>query len=382
MKKICFITTISATLKAFVVETAEYLHRNGDYDITFICDTDEDFINTLPDYINYIPVSMKRGISLSGINATFKMITIFKKEKFDMVQYSTPNASFYASIAAILVGVPVRLYCQCGLVYVSFSGFKRKCFKIIEKVTCSCSTWIEPVSFSNLRFSHAEGLYTKNKSSVLWNGSSSGVNLQKFDIKYKEDWRKEIRSKYGIKENSYVMGFVGRITRDKGVNELYATCKKFFQEQSNSVLLLIGVKEEIETIDQELFNWSLNENRIIYCGWTNEVEKYFSAMDVFILPSYREGFGSVVIEAEAMGVPVIVTDIPGPTDAMVNGQTGLLVNKADVNSLINAIKILYKQQDLAQRMSREAYFFASNNFDSEQLNQHILEARNKLLKGC
>src|SRR5699024_10039368 len=108
-----------------------------------------------------------RGISLTGLSAIYKMIKIFRKEKFDIVQYSTPNVSAYASLAAKISNIPIRLYCQWGIAYVGFSGVKRKLFKFIEKKICDFSTWIEPDSYGNLKFSHKEGLYTTSKSSVI-----------------------------------------------------------------------------------------------------------------------------------------------------------------------------------------------------------------------
>jgi len=380
LKRICFVTTISDTLRAFVLSTAKYLHENGEYDITFICDDDEEFSKTLPDYIRFIPVSMKRGLSVSGIGAIFKMISIFKYEKFDLIQYSTPNASFYTSIAAKFVGIPVRLYCQWGLLYTSFSGFKRLIFKSIEKLICSFSTWIQPDSYGNLSFCREEGLYTDKKSSVIWNGSASGVNLKKFDISNKEKWRNEIRSKYEIAKDTFVLGFVGRITKDKGINELFTGIKKFFDEQPNSRLILIGNLDKPKTMNQQLIDWSLKEKRIIYCGRTNEVEKYLSAMDAFVLPSYREGFGSVVIEAEAMGIPVIVTNIPGPTDAILPNETGIIVKKGDVENLYQAIKTLSLNKTLCLKMGINGEKFAKEKFDQAVLLEYILNNRNSLLK--
>ncbi|WP_209121737.1 glycosyltransferase [Alkalihalobacillus sp. BA299] len=381
MKKICIVTTVSMTLKAFVVDAAKYLHENGNYDITLICDYDESFEKTLPDYIKYIPVSMKRGISLSAISSILRLYVIFKKEKYDLVQYSTPNASCYASIAAKLAGIPVRLYCQWGLVYVGFSGIKKRLFKEIEKMVCSLSTWIEPDSFGNLRFSHLEGLYTKEKSSVVWNGSASGVNLQKFNIEHKSKWREEIRNKYGISNNVFVIGFVGRITRDKGINELFFACRSIFAKEKNIVLMLIGDNENTESLNEELFQWSKKEERVVYCGRTSEVEKYLSAIDVFVLPSYREGFGSVVIEAEAMGVPVIVTDIPGPKDAMENNGTGLIVKKADWQDLSESIEKLLNNKELYSLMSMNARNFVVEKFDQRTLFKYIQEDRKKLLNS-
>jgi glycosyltransferase involved in cell wall biosynthesis len=380
MKKICFITTISATLKFFIVDTAKYLYENGEYDITLICDKDPAFAQTLPDYFKYIPVPMKRGISISGLGALVKLFVIFKKEQFDLVQYSTPNAAFYASVAAKLAGVPVRLYCQWGMVYVGFVGLKRTVLKALEKLACSFSTRIEPDSFGNLDFGRLEGLYSTEKSLVVGNGSAGGVNLKKFDIAAKEKWRQEIRSKYGIAEGIFVMGFVGRITGDKGINELYAASKRFFTTNPESVLMLVGSPEKFETINQELYQWSREEQRVIYCGGTMEVEKYFAAMDVFVLPSYREGFGSVVIEAEAMGVPVIVTDIPGPIEAMAPNKTGLVIEKQNELSLCAALDEISRTGGRRKLMGELAVSFVMEKFDAEKLWRAILQDRDFLLK--
>lgn len=381
MKKICFITTISMTLKAFVIDTAKYLQEQGGYEVTIICDTDEEFSASLPMEFKYISVPMKRGISLSGLKAILTMYIIFKKNKFDIVQYSTPNASFYASIASKMAQIPVRLYCQWGIVYVSFSGFKRKIFKLLEKIICFLSTRIEPDSFGNLKFCYEEGLYTKDKSAVIWNGSASGVNLKKFDVNNKNEWRSEIRENYSISDNTFLFGFVGRITRDKGINELFEACRNFFNEYPNSALMLIGDNENNGSISNELYSWSKSEKRVIYCGRTTEVEKYLSALDAFILPSYREGFGSVVIEAEAMGVPVIVTDIPGPTDAMLPNKTGLIVEKGNHKSLFNAMKIMISNSTMMKEMSVNAIDYAKNNFDRDILFKEILKDREQLLSN-
>lgn len=376
--KICFVTTVSITLRAFVLPTLEHLVRNTDWQITVICDDDPTFEAALPQGVRYIPVSMKRGISLGGIGAMLKMWKIFRQEKFDLVQYSTPNASLYASMAAKLAGVPVRLYCQWGIAYVGFHGLKRKIFKAIEKLVCRFSTQIEPDSFGNLRFSREEGLYGEEKSRVVWNGSASGVDLTKFDISQKNAWRQAIRSRYGL-EDAFVYGFVGRITRDKGINELFAAYQKLCAEKENTYLMLVGGKENEQLLDQRLLTWAQEYPRVIFCGQTNEVEKYMSAMDVYILPSYREGFGSAVVEAEAMGVPVIVSDIPGPTDAMVPEQTGLLVKKADVDTLYQAMARICEDRDLCAALGRQAAGFAAERFDQKQLVRYILEDRKALM---
>lgn len=376
MKKICFITTISLTLKTFVLKTAEYLHENTDWDISFICSTDDEFARKLPAYIHYYPVPMERGISLAGIKAMLEMRKIFKREKFDLIQYSTPNASLYASLAGFLARVPVRLYCQWGMAFVGFTGLKRKIFKAEEKLVCSLSTWIEPDSNSNLNFAHEQGLYPESKGSVIWNGSACGVNLEKFDIEKKNQYREVIREEYGIPSEAFVFGFVGRITRDKGVNELLEAFKAL---KDNSYLMVVGPSEVDATINQELYQWSKKCDRVIYTGYTNAVEKFLSAMDCYVLPSYREGFGMGVVEAEAMGVPVIVTNIPGPIDAMIDGETGIVVEKKDVSSLMNAMTGLRDDAELVSLYGQKAVQLARDSFEQEKLFEHILNDRKRLL---
>lgn len=379
-KKICFITTIPSTIEAFIFPLAEYIHNNTDWEITFITGKDEDFVKSLPEGVRHIAVDMKRGMSLDGIKAIHQLIKIFKHEKFDLVQYSTPNASLYASVAAKIAKVPVRLYCQWGMAFVGFHGFKRSIFKCIEKTVCLLSTWIEPDSFGNLKFSHEQGLYPDEKGSVIWNGSASGVKLDKFDITQKAEWRTAIREKYGIPADAMVFGFIGRITGDKGINELFAAYKKLLPEMPESYLMLVGGMEKADSVNSELYSWAENEPHVLFCGSTNVVEQYLSAMDIFILPSYREGFGSVVVEAESMGVPVIVTDIPGPTDAMREGKTGIIVKKADVESLYDGMVKMANDADMCAAFSAEARPFIENSFEQSKLMQYILEDRQRLMK--
>lgn len=375
MKRICFVTTVPGTIRAFILPLAEYMHENTKWDISFICSDNENFEKSLPEYIHFYPVHMERGISLAGIKAMFQIKKILKKEKFDMVQYSTPNASLYTAMAAKSAKIPIRLYCQWGIAYVGFNGLKREIFKTVEKFVCGLSTYVQPDSKSNLNFARSEGLYSEKKSSVIWNGSACGVSLDKFNIQRKNEYRSYIREKYNIGRNTFVYIFIGRVTRDKGINELLSAFKKL---NDDSVLFLIGKNEVDTSVNRELYDWSLENKNIIYTGNVDDVERYLSASDCYVLPSYREGFGMSVIEAEAMGVPVIVTDIPGPVDAVIDNKTGLLVKKADEDSLLDAMK---KIRELNyQDIGKEGHKFVSDNFDQKQLFDKIIESRNELLK--
>lgn len=381
MKKICFIATIGGTLRVFVLKLAEYLHETGEFDISFLCTPEETLSKMLPDYIHLIPVQMERGISISGFKAMLQMREIFKKEKFDIVQYSTPNASCYASIAAWLARIPVRLYCQWGIAYVGFSGFKRIIFKLEEKMVCKLSTWIEPDSKSNLDFSHKEGLYPKWKGSVVWNGSASGVDLAKFDVTKKEEYNRNIRSQYGIPKDAFVFGFVGRITGDKGINELLSATKNIMKAYDNVWLLLVGHSEKSDSVDNDLYKWAENDERIVFSGYTLVAEQFIAAMNCYVLPSYREGFGMSVVEAETMGVPVIITNIPGPIDGMQKDKTGLVVPKKDVSALQEAMERMVSSPELCEKFSENGKAYASNNFEQKKLFRKIYEDRKALLEN-
>lgn len=376
-KRICVICTISKTLDWFVVESMRNLSDNG-YEVFLVCDMEEAFIERNKDYAHCVHIHMDRGINLlNAFKATSEMYKLFKNEKFDIIQYSTPNASLYASIAGKLAKVSVRLYCQWGLRYVGLTGIIRSFFKLIEKIICELSTWIEPDSVGNLTFCRNEGLYSENKSSVVWNGSASGVNLNKFNIAKKDIWRNEIRNRFEIQQDEFVFGFVGRVDRDKGFNELVESFKRI--ESKDIRLLIVGMEDKIETVDTKLYAYSKESDRIIYTGVVTDVEKYMAVMDCLVFPSYREGFGSVVIEAEAMGVPVIVTDIPGPTDAMLKDITGLVVKKADVKTLNNAMINIYRDSIKRDQMGSAGYKYVSENFEQKKLFEMILQDRNRLL---
>lgn len=377
MIKICFCTTIPDTINSFILDLISHLHNNTNWDISIICTYDESFEKSLPDFIHYYPVPMRRGVSFDGIKAIHQMKKIFQREKFNLVQYSTPNAALYASIASKIANVPIRLYAQWGMAYVGFVGIKRRILKIVEKVICKNSTWIEPDSKSNLSFAISERLYTANKCSVVWNGSACGVNLSKFDITQKPVFRNKIRSFLKIPDDTFVYIFVGRVNRDKGINELLASFKNLQIEKP--FLFILGDQENDERIDQELYKWSLSQNNIMYTGDVSNVEQFLAASDCYVLPSYREGFGMSVIEAQAMGVPVIITDIPGPKDGMVCGKTGVIVPKQDSKKLKQAMEYMFNNSELRLKMGKSGFEYVSKNFEQNRLFDYIIDDRKKLL---
>lgn len=380
-KKICFVVTVALAAKNFLQWSFEDMHNAG-YDISLICDMDEEYIKSLPKFVHTYPMAMERGVDVRGMQRAIKQMTeIFKREKFDIVQYSTPNASLYASIASKKAKIPVRLYCQWGMVYLGFSGIKKSIFKFIEKYTCKNSTDVQPDSKGNLDFCRENGFYSEKKSRIVWNGCANGLNVSKFDLSKKDGYREEIRKKYGFSDSDIVLGFLGRIGRDKGFNELMLAFKQLKEKYPSVKLLYVGYNEKPDTVDQDLLRYFDDcEDIISTNGWVDDPQRYLSAMDIFMFPSYREGFGNVVIEAEAMAVPVVVSDIPGPQNGMVDGVTGFKVPAREVLPLVEKTSVLIEDDALREQFGKAGAKFVVDNFDSRVLIKKIIENRDWLIK--
>lgn len=376
MNKICYILTVPVTVRAFFIPQLKYLSENG-FDVSVICSSDDSLQSELGKKIHFIPVDMPRGLSIfKSISVIRKLIKIFKQESFNFIQYSTPNAALYGAIAAKICRVKIRNYHLMGFRYLGAKGILKTILKLLEKITCRLSSSIECVSKSNLELGVEEGIFAKNKATVVWNGSTGGIDLDRFSIENRTEWRNEIRNKLGYSKNDFIYGFVGRITKDKGIDELL---EAFLNSAHNAKLLMVGEFENEQELNQELLSNAKSNNQIKFVGAVNDVEKYFAAIDMLVLPSYREGFGNVVIESAAMGTPAIVSDIPGPRDAVIPNKTAILVPPNNTMALENIFSTVSKETIIS--LGKEAADFSKNNFDQNILNKYILERKNYLLSN-
>lgn len=382
-KKICFCTTLGGTL-GFVKELSLYLVERENYEVTWLAGDDERIHKFVSEHehIRFIPLNMKRGLGLDGPKIIWKMYRIFKREKFDIVQYSTRNAGTWAAIAAWMAGVKTRLYCQWGMMFIALKGFKRALLKWDEKLIVRLSTVIESESFSMYETAIAHGIYKKDKASVIWNGSACGVAIEKYDMTQKAAWRKEVREEYGISEDATVFGYCGRITRDKGLNELFAAFKKVTEnipKDKQTYLMIIGRDDHSETINPELFAWAKSSPFVKFTGYTTNVPKYYSALDVFTSLSYREGFGLVVIEAAAMGVPGIVSDALGQRDTIEHMKTGYSVRTYHVDDVVDAMNFYIVHPEKAIEMGATARKVAEEQYEQKELLRRLAAHRNELI---
>lgn len=381
MKKICFVTTVSVTMKSFVLETAKHLHNECGYDVTLICSPDEAFQKSLPEYIRFIPVEMVRGVSLSGVASMLKLAKIFKRERFDLIEYMTPNASFYSSMAGFLSGTKLRIYSQCGIRYVSFSGFKRTVFKTVEKLTCAFSTLVKGQSPKNMQFAIDEGLCKADKISVVGIGGTIGVELDKcraFDHAQK---RAELRKKYGIPENAFVYGYVGRVNADKGINELVEAFRIVSETKKDAYLVLVGMLDDANPISEENLAYAKESANIVLTGNVpaSEVYHHMAMFDVLTHPTYREGFGKVLQEAMGVGVPIITTNVPGPSEVIEDGVSGILCEVKNPQDLADKMKLLHENDSMRESFSTAGLERAEKYFDRPIMLNNILVDMNGIL---
>lgn len=377
-KKICAITTVEITQTNFVIPAMRKLKENG-YDVTLACNMSDEFINKYSSEFKLINVPLNRGISIGDfLKMPLYFRRLFKESHFDLVQYATPNASLYASIGAKLAGVKKRIYCQWGIRYVGSQGIMRKVLKLFEHITCKNSTHIRPASWKNLDFAVSEGLYPKEKAAAIGNGGTVGIDLNEYDLSQKNKFKSEVISQYPSLSNKTVFAFVGRLNVDKGIYELLQAFKQLSERYTEIALLLIGNFDGGATNDiQDI----LSLPNIINTGWTNEVPKYLSAADILVHPSYREGFSMVIQQAMALAIPVITTDIPGPSEVIEPEVSGILVEPRDVESLYAGMEWMLVNKERASEMGTQGRMRCEQLFQRDRMLNLILQDRNKILNS-
>lgn len=377
MKKICFITTIPLTVKAFLQKQISLLEEEN-FDITVICADAEELRKVLGSKVTLISLPFKRGADLPGILPNiYRLYRIFKREQFDIINYLTPNASFYSSIAGKMAKGKNLIYSQCGLRYIALSKPAYNLFRLIEKITCRLSDEVQPVSASMRDFCCQHNFYSPEKANLIGHGSSCGVDLNRFDIEKKEQWRNEIRQENQISGDAFVIGFVGRLTADKGINELLTACKSILNEQV--LLWLVGPVDDLSSIQPDLIAWMETCPYVKHTTFVNDIERYYAAFDLFVLPSYREGFGNVSIEAQSMNVPCLVTDILGLKDTIIPNTTGELVKVKSSEDLNRLLKKMLENKPLLQKYSANGRSFVQDYFEETNLIQQFVQDKKSKL---
>ena len=327
----------------------------------------------------FLELKINRKISLfDDIFSIFVLIKYIKKNNINVVVGHTPKGALIAMISAFLCKVNKRIYFRHGLMFETSKGIKRKILIYIEQFTSTLSTKVICVSNSVLDKSIEYKITIKNKLLLINNGSCNGIDsLNRFNIaSISNDFLKNKRKEYNISINDVVVGFVGRLSKDKGINELIQAWNSVKNRYTNVKLLLCGPVDERDPINKNLLNKILNDSTIIYTGEVIETEYIYSLLSIFILPSYREGFPTVVLEASSMNLPVITTKNTGCIDSIIENITGIFT-EINPDCISDKIEFYINNPELSILHGRNGRKFVVNNFNQKQIwNKLALEYKN------
>lgn len=329
-----------------------------------------------------IEVEIPRKIEITNdFKALITLYITFRNQGFCIIHSTTPKAGLLSSIAGFLARVPVRIHTFTGQTWVEKKGLSRKLFKLLDKLTIKLNHHCYADSESQKQFLISEGVCNQGDLTVLGKGSLAGVNLKRFDPDcFSDNTKNKLRNSLNITEDSVVLIFVGRITIDKGILELLKAFEMLTINKENVTLLLVGpIDQEVTVEGISLNTYISSQERIISTGFTDTPEKYLAISDIFCLPSYREGFGTVIIESASMGVPSVASNIYGLSDAVQDGQTGILVDVKSVSSLFNALSLLVSNYQLRTEMGRNAKDRAMKFFGSNKVNSLVVEEYKRLM---
>lgn len=344
-----------------------FLREKG-YDVTLIASPSSELYNYSEiEDVNVYPIEMTREISIfKDIISLIKIIKYFVKLRPDICNTGTPKAGLLGIIAAYITGVPVKIYTLRGLRYEGSKGYKKHILKTVEKLTCQFADVVICISPSLQDKAVNDGVVAREKTMIIGSGSSNGIDVKEYQLTDEVKSNvKALRKELHIHDTDFIIGFVGRKNKDKGLDELVDSYKILTKSYSNIKLLIVGPIESDSSISSKTNEYiNLNDN-IIEVGFTKNVIPYYYLMDILVLPTYREGFGNVSIEAQATGTPVITTNVTGAKDTVKNNVTGLIVPPKNVEELAFAIEKVIQNVDLLDTMGKAAKKRAIEEFDSQ-----------------
>ncbi|WP_302801262.1 glycosyltransferase family 4 protein [Parabacteroides goldsteinii] len=373
MKKIVRITTVSTSLRILLKGQLRYMNRY--FDVVAIS-SKEGFQEVLQEQgVRGYVVEMTRKITpFKDLISLFQLVRILLKEKPDIVHTHTPKAGLLGMLAAWIVRVPNRLHTVAGMPLLVATGNKRRLLDFMEKLTYACATKVYPNSFVMMDIIVSLKLAPFNKLKVIAQGSSNGIDTSYFSVQNtlpKED----LRCRWGIGTMDFVFVFVGRIVKDKGVNELVRSFVLLKSSYENIKLLLVGgFERELDPLAKDVEEKIDKDNSIITVGHQSDVRPFFSVADVLVFPSYREGFPNVVLQAGTMKLPSIVTDINGCNEIIQDGVNGKIILPRDEGALYNMMKWFYEHRnDEVKKMAERARPMIIERYEQHKVWEALLK---------
>lgn len=363
MKKIIRSATVPQSLNSFCRDVLKELSR--DYEVIALSSPGDDLDEVAQrEGVRAIAVPMERHISLKNdLRSLWQMWRVMRRERPDMVHSMTPKAGLICMMAAWLARVPRRVHTFTGLVWPTATGLKRRVLMATDWITCACTTHIIPEGegVKNDLLSHH---ITRKPINVLGHGNVRGIDMQYYDP---ELFVKEPRQ-------GFTFVFVGRIVRDKGINELVAAFDRLHREHNDVRLVLVGPREDdLDPVLPATVERIHRGEGIQAVGSQSDVRPYYTAADALVFPSYREGFPNVVIEAGAMGLPSIVTDINGSREIIIDGENGIIIPPRDEDALYQAMKRFVENPDQVAAMACNARPLVASRYEQGYVRQCLYD---------
>jgi glycosyltransferase involved in cell wall biosynthesis len=326
-------------------------------------------------------VPMPRRVSpTQDARSLAQLVALLRRLRPDIVHAHTPKGGLLGTIAATLARVPVRVYHMRGLPLVTAHGAQRAILTATERTSCALASRVVAVSTSLRDVALAERLCAAKKITVLAGGSGNGIDCDRFDpARVGPGARRDLRERLAIPESALVIGFVGRLVRDKGVVELAEAFMQVKTQHPSVHLVLAGVFEERDPVPADTRRALEGDPRVHLLGFVEDTSSLYPAIDVLALPTYREGFPNVPLEAAAMEVPVVATRVPGCVDAVADGETGILVPARDATALARALDVYLADPALRLAHGRAGRVRVGKSFQRERIWEALANLYDELL---
>lgn len=377
MCKLIRVTTADISLYSLLKGQLKFLNR--EFEVIGVA-ADTGYLEKVGERegIRVINVPMHREISLlSDIACLFKLIRVFFREKPFIVHSNTPKGSLLSMIAAKVVGVPNRLYLVTGLRYQGETGFKRYLMMIMERICCSCATRVIPEG-EGVKKTLINDYITHKSLKVIHNGNINGIDTSYFSRESCPYSEPLVRADLGINEDDFVFVFVGRIVRDKGLNELAEAMQSLAVRYPQVKLILVGSFESnLDPLMPGNEDFLKHSASVLYVGERLDVRRYLVAADALVFPSYREGFPNVVLEAGAMNLPAIVTNINGSNEIILDGVNGVIIPPRNKDALLEKMICFIENPDYVHNMSLNARQMITSRYEQKD----VWDALMKMYKG-
>jgi len=332
--------------------------------------------------VRTISVSFQRQISpIKDFISLLKLYKVLKKEKPLIVHSITPKAGLLTMIAGYFADVPIRIHTFTGLVFPYKKGFLHFLLLFLDKVLCRFATHIIPEG-EGVKKDLLEFNVTKKPLQVIANGNVNGIDLEYFNADaVTERECLNLKTQLKITNSDFVFIFVGRLVADKGINELVAAFNILSKENANYKLLLVGpFEEDLDPLHQDTLDLIKSNKSIIFLGFQKDIRPYLSISNVFVFPSYREGFPNVILQAGAMNLPCIVTDICGSNEIIIPNENGIIIPVKNEIAIFEAMQLISSDKELFLKLKLKSRDYIVSSFQQELVWKTLLEEYKRLEK--